>query len=111
MSLTLVLLTNDKRFLNRNSDDKKFSENAKTALIRPLYNKNDRGKIQNYRPVSISNGFLKIYERYLLNSLSSFIDKILSNFIVAYRKFYSSNDVLLRLIENWKKQLEKRNLP
>ena len=32
--------------------ENKFSEDAKTALVRPLYNKNDRDKIQNYRPVA-----------------------------------------------------------
>ena len=71
-------------------------------------------KIQNYRPVSILNGFSKIYELYLyfLNSLSGFVNKILSNFIAAYRKPCSSvcSCVLIRLIENRKKQLYNKNV-
>ena len=51
----------------------------------------------------------KIYERFIHNSLSSFAENILSNFISAYRKAYSSNHVLLRLIENWKKSLDNKN--
>ena len=88
--------------INRDIKENKFSEDAKTTLVRPLYKKNDRDKIQNYRPVSILNGFSKVYESYLLNSLSNHIEKILSNFIAAYRKTYSSSHVLIRLIENWK---------
>ena len=37
--------------INRDIKQSKFSEDAKTVLVRPL--KNDGDKIQNYRPVSI----------------------------------------------------------
>ena len=36
--------------------------------------------------------------------------KILSNFIAAYRKTYSSSHVLIRLIENWKKHLDNKKI-
>ena len=87
----------------------KYSEEPKTALVRPIFKKNERNKIENYRPVSILNGMSKIYERFIHNSLSSFAEKILSNFISAYRKAYSSNHVLLRLKENWKNSLDNKN--
>ena len=83
--------------------ENKFSEDAKTAIVRPLHKKNDRDKIQNYRLVSILNVFSKVYEKYLLNSLSHHIEQILSNFIAVHRKTKSSSHVLLRLIETWKK--------
>ena len=35
-----------------------------------------------------------------------FVNKFLSKFIAAYRKTYSSNHVLIRLIEDWKKALD-----
>ena len=44
----------------------------------------------------------KIYERFIHNSLSSNAETILSNFTLAYRKSFSLNHVLLRLIENRK---------
>ena len=87
----------------------KYSEEPKTALVRPIFLKNERNKIENYRPVSILNGMSKIYERYIHNCLSRHAENILSNFILAYRKTYSSNHVLLRLIENWKKSLDNKN--
>ena len=96
--------------INRDIKENKFLEDAKTTLVRPLYKKNDRDKIQNYRSVSILNGFSKVYERYLLNSLSNHIEKILSNFITAYRKTYNSSHVLIRLTENWKKHLDNKKI-
>ena len=49
------------------------------------------------------------YERHTHNCLSRQAENILSSFISAYRKTYSSNHVLLRLIENWKKSLDNKN--
>ena len=96
--------------INKDLKENKFSENAKTALVRPIYKKYDRGKINNYRPVSLLNGFSKMYERFLHDSLFNFTDKILSKFVSAYRKPYSSNRVLLKLIEEWKKSLDDKNI-
>ena len=36
--------------------------------------------------------------------------KILSKFVSAYGKFYSSNHALLKLIEEWKKSLDDKNI-
>ena len=84
-----------------------FSDEAKIAPVRPMYKKKSRHQVENYRPVSILNTFSKIYERYIHNSLIPFVDNFLSVFISAYRQTYSSNHVLIRLIENWKQSLDK----
>ena len=77
----------------------KYPDEPKTtALVRPIFNKYDRNNIGNYRSVRILNRMPKIYERCIDNSLSSFAEKMLSNFIPAYKKSYSLNHVLLRLI-------------
>ena len=60
----------------------------------------------NYRPVSVLNTFSKIYERFLQEELTPFIDTCLSKFISAYRKHYGSSHVLIRLIESWKENLD-----
>ena len=51
----------------------------------------------------------KIYERFIHDCLSSYAEFFLSKFISAYRLSYSSNHVLLRLKENWKKSLDNKN--
>ena len=87
----------------------KYSEEPKTALVRSIFKKNERSKLENYRPVSILSGMTKIYERFIHNCLSSYAESFLSKFVSAYRKSYSSNHVLLKLIENWKKSLDDKN--
>ena len=96
--------------INKDFKEHKFSENAKTALVKPIYKKYDGDKIKNYRPVTLLNGFSKIYERFLRDSLFNFTDKILSKFVSAYRKSDSSNHDLLKLMEGWKKTLDDKNV-
>ena len=38
-----------------------FSDKAKVVSVRPIFKKNERSKIENYRPVSILNCFSKVY--------------------------------------------------
>ena len=56
------------------------------------------------------NDFSMIYERFLHYSLFYFVGKILSKFVSAYRKSYSSNQDLLKLIEERKKHLDNKNI-
>ena len=81
---------------------KKFSEGAKTANVPPIFKKSDRSCKLNYRPVSLLNIFSKVLERWMKDKMEPFINDILSKFISAYRKNYSSNHVILRLLEEWK---------
>ena len=87
----------------------KYSKEPKTALVRPIFKKNEKNTIRNYRPSSSLNGMSKIYERCIHNSLSSYAETMLSYFISAYKKSYSSNHVLLKLIKNWKKSRDNKN--
>ena len=66
--------------------------------------------MRNYGPVSLLNGFSKIYERFLYDNLSNFTDKILPKFVSAYRKSYRSNHVLLKLIEERTKSIDDKNI-
>ena len=74
-----------------------YSEHSKTAAIRPVFKKDDRTKVKNYRPVGLLNIFSKIYERFLHENLTNYVNCFLSKFISAYRKSYSSSHVLIRL--------------
>ena len=94
------IINND---LLRNS----FSNSAKRASFKPIFEKGERREIGNYRPVSILNCFSKICERFLHGQIASFSNEFLSDFISAYRKGYSINHVLIRLTENWRTTLDK----
>ena len=61
---------------------------VKSSISKSHFQKNERNNIGNYRSVIIENGMSKIYERFIINSLSSYAETILSNFISVYRKSY-----------------------
>ena len=79
----------------------------KRLTFRRYIKKDTRTLKKNYRPISILNVFSKISERYVETKIKPFIDTCLSSLISAYHKNYSSTHVLIRLIEEWKKQLDK----
>ena len=94
--------------INKGLQNSSFPDAAKIASVRPIYKRKCRNSIENYRPVSMLNTFSKIYERYIHDSLIPYINKCLSEFVAAYRKSYSSSHVLIRLVENWKKELDNK---
>ena len=61
----------------------------------------------NYPPVSLLNILSELLERWTKDKMEPFVNKILSNFISAYKQKYSSTHVLLRL-EDWKKHLDEK---
>ena len=87
-----------------------FPTKAKIAAVLPFFKKDDRTNKSNYRPVSVLSAFSKIFERILHNQITTFSDKHLSIYVSAYRKNYSCQHVLVRLIEEWKKGLDNGNL-
>ena len=84
-----------------------FLDDAKIASVIPLdKGKPNKSEISNFRPVSILNTFSKIYEKVIKDQLVSGLDKYLSPFISAYRKGYSTQHVLTRLVEEWRERLD-----
>ena len=85
-----------------------FPDNAKIASVVPVdKGKPDKYDVLSYRPVSILNVFSKIYEKVIKNQLMSYFEKYISHFISAYRKSYSTQQVLIRLLEEWRERLYK----
>ena len=56
--------------------------------------------------MSILNTFSKIYEMFAKNLLVSNIEEFFSPFLAAYRKSYSTQHVLIRMVEEWKENLD-----
>ena len=84
-----------------------FPDAAKVAMISLIDKKSDeKNKISNYRPVSVLNIFSKVYEIVLKNAIASALNEYMYPFISAYREGYSTQHVLLRLIEEWWKNLD-----
>ena len=54
--------------------------------------------------------FSKILERFLLNQMLPFVDNMMSSFLSAYQSKYSTQHVLLRLIEQWSDCLDNNKV-
>ena len=90
-----------------------FPELTKIAIIKPIYkNPKDVSKLDKtlYRPVSVLSGFSKNFERYYLNSMLDHVNKIISKYISAYRKGHSCQNVLLKLTEEWRHNLDQNKV-
>ena len=96
--------------INHDISRSHFSGGAKNALVRRIYKNKDKQNKENYRPVSILNGFRKVYETFIDYTMLPITQFFLSNFVLAYRKHYSANHVLIRLIENWKENLHNNKI-
>ena len=85
-----------------------FQKKAKVAIVSPLdKGGKDKTSLTHFRPISILSVFSKFFERVIKNQIVSFVDSKLSYFLAAYRKFYGTQHVMMRLIEEWKSKLDK----
>ena len=71
----------------------------------------DKGKpkkneISNFRSVGLLNTFSKMYGRFIKNQIVCGMEKYFSMFLSAYRKSYSSQNILISLTEEWRKNLD-----
>ena len=84
-----------------------FPENDKTASVIPLdKGKPNKNEMSNFRPVSVLNTFSRIYERVIKDQIVCGMEKYFSPFLSAYRKNYSSQNILISLTEEWRKNLD-----
>ena len=93
--------------INNSISTSTFPNNAKIASVVPIDKKtDDKYVISNFRPVSILNCFSKVYENVIKNELLKSMNVHLSPFLSAYRKNYNTQQVLLRLLEEWREHLD-----
>ena len=88
-----------------------FPKNAKVASVTSIDKKTDDKKsVLNFRPISILNCFSKVYENILKSQLVEKMNNLFSPFISVYRESYNMQNVLIRLIEEWRKNLRNNNI-
>ena len=87
-----------------------FSDAGKIACITPAFKKEDRLDKTNYRSISVLNVFSKVFKRFILDQLSSYFQNILPEFLSAYRKQYSCQHFLLKVIETWRKYFDENKI-
>ena len=87
-----------------------FPNCLKNAELSQVFRKDDSMNKTNFRPVSILVCFSKIYEKLYCDKLLDFFNKVVSKFISAFRKVYSCETVLIKMIEDWRKCLSEHKI-
>ena len=79
-----------------------FPDDLKLAKVIPLYKKNSRHKLENYRPISILPAFSKIIERLVCNRLVIYLEgnNLLSNNQHGFRHGRSTTSAVLGVTDN-----------
>ena len=82
----------------------------KRATITPIFKEGDPFSIENYRPFSILPTVSKVFEKIIAQQLRSFLECRFSNMLSGFRKGYSTQHALLRLLHKWQKALDSSNI-
>ena len=81
----------------------------KLADVSPVFKKGDDLNKENYRPGSILSHMSKVFERIFCKQIDRFMKSKFSPFLCAFRKNHNSQYSLFKVIEVWKKNLDKGN--
>ena len=95
--------------INNCLKDGLFPNELKLANVSPAFKKDDDLNKENYRPVSIFSHMSKIFERTFYKQIDRFMTSKFSLFLYGFRKNHNSQYSLLKMIEIWKKNLDKGN--
>ena len=76
----------------------------------PVFKKDNKQDIKNYKPVTVLTVIGKVFEQPLSKQLTTFIDPMLSHNLTAYRKNHSCETSLIGLVERWKQAVDNKNI-
>ena len=91
---------------NATTESTTWPETWKKGTWIPVFKKDERHDIRNYRPITVLPIVGKIYEKLLRKQITNFMDSILSDNLTAYRQSHSCETTLIRLVEEWKMELQ-----
>ena len=88
--------------------DLKFPSELKLADVVPAFKKEDSTLVENYRPISLLPVISKIFERIMLNQITTYMNEYLSPYLCGYRKGFNTQTALSSLIEKWKQIIDNK---
>ena len=86
-----------------------FPSELKLADVSPVFKKDVDLNNENYRPVIILSYMSKVFERIFYKQIDCFMASKFSPFLCGFRKNHNFQYSLLKMIEVWKKNLDKGN--
>ena len=70
----------------------------------PVYKKRDPLKIENYRLVSPLPYVSKVFERIIYQQINTYMKDKLSKCLAGFNKSHGTQNLLVTMLENWKKK-------
>ena len=94
--------------INKSFRDGIFPDELKLAKVSPIYKSGSTMELSNYRLISVSNIFSKIFERLMYNKLIQFLDQynVLYQNQFWFRQGHSTHHALITLVDNITKSLD-----
>ena len=87
-----------------------FPDALKDAELAPVFKRDDNLNKNNFRPISILPCVSKIFERVYNDQMVEYFCNVISKFPAAFRKGYSCEATLLKMVEDWKKALDTKRI-
>ena len=87
-----------------------FPDEMKWADITPVLKKGDSTDKGNYRPISNLPTISKVFERIIFDQMYSFFENLFSIFLGGFRKGFSVQHSLARLLKKWQACLDKKGV-
>ena len=84
-----------------------FPDQLKLAELSPLFKNNDSLLTGNYRPVSVLTCISKVFEKVYHDQLYEYFREILASLLTTFRKQFSTQHVLLKVMEDCKAALDR----
>ena len=91
---------------NKRVSQKQFPDRLKIAQVSPIFKTDDPFIKKNYRPASVLSTHSKLFERVMFDQLSDHFENISHTYEAAFRKGFGCQTTLLRLVEDWKRELD-----
>ena len=90
-----------------------FPDSLKISNIVPLYKKNDDTNLSNYRPISLLPSISKIFEKFILEQLSTYLDNnnLIHKHQYGFRKHHSTEYAALHIVDYLNYKLDLKNTP
>ena len=87
-----------------------FPGTLKLGDIAPIFKDGERTNKTNYRPVCVLPPLSKVFERILCEQIYPYMQNKLSEYLCGFRKGYNTQYALIKLLEDWRKHLDNKQI-
>ena len=88
----------------------KFPITLKNANVTPVQKKYDPTDKTNFQSISVLPLLSKVFERVIYNQLGQYMDTFLNKLLCGFRKAYSTQHTLFKLLQRWQNELDNSGL-